>query len=857
MNKRIVEGSGARVQNHALNGNGVSFSEEGAALRSAELAGFDFDKPDESWIERLREACTTDELGQLGPYELLQSIGHGGQGTVYRARQPGTNRKIAIKRLSAGAFATPTMRARFEREIEAASLLNHPNIVRVYGAEQIEGQNVLAMEWIDGVPINQWSNQQGGGQKALGGSRFADSPSPTASSEMQRPVRQILEVFALVCDAVSCAHQHGVLHRDLKPSNILVDEADQPHVLDFGLAKFAGALEEGDGSHLTAHLTHGSGFMGTPAYASPEQVAGDPALVDARSDIYSLGVILYQMLTGVLPFRDTTSIADLFDAIRRKTPSRPSTLRADINRELDAIVLKSIEKDPQRRYQSVETLAADVRRRLNNETVLAHPPSAVYQAQKFIARHRVIFAAAVAVFITLIGALIGVSAALLQTRSAQEQTRRAQVTANEVNDFLNQMLASADPTVMRGFNVPVSALLNEAVTKLDPPSSALADQAEAEARVRTTIAQAYQSLGLYPEARAQFAAALERGRAAFGPYHLDVANIMVRFADVLRNDEEFGAAERLVDDAERIYLAQVGDQHELTIRARIARARIVNKTDRKPQAQQLLCALLDQAIRLKGGEINDLVIDVRNAIAIVGHCSGDRTQYLGIMQENIDAQRRLYGPDDARIAVTLLNLGAAYHSIRQFAQAEPPLLEALEMRRKLYGEDHPAYATVLYNLANVTRYTQGADLALRQFEQTLAIQERRLAPGHYETARTRLRVGQVLCHLERWEESERMLRKAIDELKEKPLSMALRTNEARRSLAQCLIRQQKFAQAEGVLLEAWHDAETRFKDGEEPSLVSASMLRVYEAWGKPDQAAQWRARQRSYPKNPEAAITPE
>ena len=793
-------------------------------------SSFGFDEADDTWFARLNDAQRADALGHFGAYELLEEIGHGGQGTVYKARQPGTHRIIAIKRLSAGSFATPAMRTRFEREVEAASALSHANIVRVYGTECIHGQQILAMEWIDGLPIDRWA--------------LASGASDDPSSPPSRTVSHLLGVFALVCDAVSHAHQRGVLHRDLKPSNVLVDRDDQPHVLDFGLAKVTKDVDHG-----ASTLTHALGFLGTPAFASPEHVAGQPNAIDARSDVYSLGVILYQMLTGVLPYGESSSISAVFDAIRDFMPAPPSRKRRGISRELDAIAMKAMEKDPQRRYQSVESLAADIRRYLHNETVLAHPPSAAYQARKFVARHRLVVVTALIVMGTLVGSLIGVALALVQTQAAQEQTRKAEATATQVNEFLNQMLATADPTVIRGYDVPVSALLDEAVKKLD--AGALHEQAEAEIRVRTSIAQTYQSLGLYSAARTQFDSAIALLNALPGDHAFDVAGIKMKLVDVLRREESFEAGLAAAADAERIYLATVGEDSELTIRARLKRALCsIHLGDYS--ARNTLCALLSQAIRVTGNQMNDLVLEIKGDLAFNGGCTGETAETMKLLEETLAAQRQLYGNQDERLARTLVNLGAWHANLGKYEDAEAFILQALELRTRIYGDDHPAVATALYNLGNVARHLRGAEVAAEHYRRALAIQERRLVPSHYDTTRSRYRLGQMLYRQNKLAEAEQLFKQAMIDFRSKPpVNIAVRGNAAARSAAQCLIHQRKFEEAEALLLEAFQLAQTRFKDTAEATVLASSFVQLYEAWGKESQAIEWRSRRQTQPASPQ------
>jgi serine/threonine protein kinase len=323
-------------------------------------------------MDRVREAETPATLGCIGPYELIEEVSRGGQGIVYRARQPGTKREIAVKRLLAGSFATPAMLRRFEREVELAASLSHPNIVTVFGIEIIDGQPLLAMEWIDGVPIDEWA---------------------TSGESGRRSPKQIASMMHDVCDAVRHAHQHGVIHRDLKPSNILVDRSGVPHVLDFGLARPIGT--EADGG-LTVTLTEQ--FVGTPAYASPEHLRSGTSAIDIRADVYSLGLVLYNALTGRLPYDVSGDLPDVFHRIEHAEPIRPSSVAPSLDREIEAIVLKALVKEKERRYQSVDLLAEDLRRYLHDEPILARPPSTFYQLGKFAKRNKTLVTAVIIAF---------------------------------------------------------------------------------------------------------------------------------------------------------------------------------------------------------------------------------------------------------------------------------------------------------------------------------------------------------------------------------------------------------------------------------------------------------------------------
>ncbi|MEK7710952.1 MAG: serine/threonine-protein kinase [Planctomycetota bacterium] len=326
-------------------------------------------------------------------YDALERIDYGGQGIVYKAVHRPTKRSIAIKILLDGAMATNHQRHRFAREVELVARLRHPNIVAVYDSGEIEERPFLVMEYVDGLPIDDHIVVH------------------------ELPARQIVRMFLVVCQAVSVAHQNGVIHRDLKPANILVDQEGQPHILDFGLAKDLSSTPGAPEISLTGQV------VGTLPYLSPEQANGSAKPVDVRSDIYSLGVVLYELLVGERPYPvDGDRLSALANIVARepvgvrkalaqKEDADRSVETGDINDDLEKIVLKALEKEPARRYQSAGALADDLGRYLSGEAVLAKSASRVYLLRKTVRKFRVSIAVASAFILLLVVALVGVTAA--------------------------------------------------------------------------------------------------------------------------------------------------------------------------------------------------------------------------------------------------------------------------------------------------------------------------------------------------------------------------------------------------------------------------------------------------------------
>jgi len=398
------------------------------------IFGFDLDA--DAWMGQLRGYCAGPSLGMLGPYELLATAGRGGQGLVFKARQPRTGREVAIKRLAAGEFSTPDMKARFQREVEAVAALSHPNIVTVFGSEDVEGQPVLVMQWIDGVPFDRWARPTDG---------------------LARPVPEVLDAFVKVCDAVQHAHERGIIHRDLKPSNVLVDSDNEPHVLDFGLAR-----RHADSSDCPS-LTLSGAVLGTPVYSPPEQLRGDTGAVDARSDVYSLGAMLFRALTGRTPVDANMSPFAMAERIERDGLPSAAELSPALNRDICLILRKALQGDPSERYSTVQALMDDVGRFLAGRPVQAHPSSTAYRLKKFVRRN----AFALTIVLVLVTAMgVGLIQSLRMKRSlSREAQTRADVQRVDANHALDDVLSSAVALHSQGKRAEAEAMFRDVLKR--------------------------------------------------------------------------------------------------------------------------------------------------------------------------------------------------------------------------------------------------------------------------------------------------------------------------------------------------------------------------------------------------------
>ena len=631
----------------------------------------------------LVEEATPDMPDYIAGYRIIRILGEGGMGVVYEARQQSPKRSVALKVIRGGVFIYEHRVKLFRREAQALARLSHPGIASIYEAGRTEaGDHFFAMELIEGSLLNDYLRNN-----------------PVLPDTSREDVRTRLELFLQICHAVGYAHQHGVIHRDLKPSNIFVvdnhieEESSEitTHIkiLDFGLAR----ITDCDVSLVTVATEEGK-IHGTLSYMSPEQARGNPERIDLRSDIYSRGVILYEMMTGVLPLDiRRVLIHESVRVICEDTPKRPSTLLRSLRGDLETIVLKTLEKDPDRRYQSVAELAEDVRRYLSDEPILARPPSLTYQFKKLVVRHKALFAFAAALFVLITA--FGVTMSFLYTaqRTERLRTEEARGRAEKVNLFLQEMLSSVAPEEARGREVNVRFILDEAAKRVD---TELADQPEVQASARSALGTTYQKLGLFEEAERHLKMALEMRKKVFGYNHPDVARSLHDLGWLIHDkvgstyDEE---AERLIREALAIQKDLLGPEH--------------------PDIAMSLDHLGD-LLRHKGEYVN-----------------AERLQ-----REGLEMRKHLFGISSKEVAESLTNLGIVLHARGEYARAESVYNEALRTNTDLFGPEHPSVAQSMMHLARTMEAQGNFDTTEKLYRQVIDINRKLYDDNHSSIAYT-------------------------------------------------------------------------------------------------------------------------
>jgi eukaryotic-like serine/threonine-protein kinase len=649
------------------------------------------------------------DLGSIGPYRLIRKLGEGGMGEVWLAEQSApVKRQVALKIIKAIRYDKSAL-IRFDLERQALAMMDHPGIAKVFDAgSTAEGQPYFAMEYVQGLPITEYCDE-----KRL-------SP------------RERLHIFIKVCEGVQHAHQKAIIHRDLKPSNILVIEVDGkpvPRIIDFGLAK---AISEQP--QRGTLVTRDGGLVGTPGYMSPEQMDPMVADVDTRSDVYSLGVVLYELLTGVLALDaqqwESKPFHEVLRQVHEEEPTSPSTrlimgpsaaaiaekrstdpreLANMLRGDLDWITLKALERDRARRYGTPAELAADLGRYLRNEPVIARPASVAYRTKKYVQRHRFGVTAATAAALLLIA--FGAMQAIELRRITRERDR-----ADRVTKFMTGMFKVSNPSEARGNAVTAREILDKSSKDIE---TGLRKDPELQAQLMDTMAQTYAGLGLY------------------------------------------GRAQDLTEHARAIQRSLLGERNRETLTSESYLAQLLRAQGHLPEAEKLLQSTIGAQQQVLGPNDPDTLASMDR----LGYVYANEARHgdaENLFRQTLNAERKVLGPDDPQTLGTLNELAEILTPQGRYAEADQIYSELIAAQKRTLGPDHPATLLSMSHAAENLEEEGRLPEADKLYSEVIAAQRRVLGPEHPQTLRAMTMLALTMAKEGHYSEADKLQSQVIE-----------------------------------------------------------------------------------------------
>ena len=699
----------------------------------------------------------TTERRSIGRYQLLNKLGEGGMGQVWLAEQTApVKRRVALKLIRAG-MCDETMLHRFQSERQSLALMDHPAIAKVFDAGATpDGQPYFVMEYVPGLPLTEYCDRN------------------------KLNVRQRLELFMEVCEGVQHAHQKSVLHRDLKPANVLVVEVDgkpTPRIIDFGLAK--SLVPHGFGQTT---VTLAGAPLGSPAYMSPEQADPQGEDVDTRTDVYSLGVLIYELLSGALPFDltewENKPLDFVLRQVREKDPPRPSVqfkrkanseppaaialaamrglnphqLENLLRGDLDWITMKALEKDRERRYGTPSELAVDVSRYLKNEPVLAGPATAGYRLKKYAMRHRIALGVASGVLLVLAGFIV--TQAIQLRRITRERDR-----ASRITDFMTRIFKVSNPSEARGNTVTAREILDKASADID---TGLTKDPELQAQMMSVMGDVYDNLGLYSRAQVLQQKTLEIRQRILGPQNPETLKSMTALAQTLWKQGHFTEAETLQRQTLNTQTRVLGSEHPDALGSMANLARVLWGQGRYAEAEKLDRETLAIRRRVLGPEHPDTLSSMEMLSLDLRAKDQETAEPEKLLRETLDIRRRVLGPDHPDTLSSVDKLVAVLVAEGHYDEAEKLARETLDTRRRILGPEHPKTLQSMVNLAyalkRLGRYAEQENL----LKQVLDIQRRVLGPQDPDRAVSAYNLACIAARGGRRDEAISLLGESVD-----------------------------------------------------------------------------------------------
>ncbi len=748
----------------------------------------------------------------IDSYQLLELVGEGGMGEVWLAeqREP-VRRRVAIKLIKAG-MDTREVVARFESERQALALMDHPAIAKVFDAgSTAEGRPYFVMEYVAGLPITHYCDRH------------------------KLNTRQRFKLFISVCEGVQHAHQKAIIHRDLKPSNILVMEVDGkpvPRIIDFGIAKATSHRL----SDETLHTQIGA-LIGTLGYISPEQADSGGEDIDTRSDVYSLGVVLYELLSGALPF-DFRRLAydEALRCLREQDAPSPSTrlrtrgedswpaaknrcadlrtLVSQLKGDPDAITLRALEKSRARRYSTPLELAADIGRHLRNEPVLVRTPSVVYRAGKFARRHRL------AVTLVSLLALLTVIFAVAQTVELR-RIRRERDRADRITDFLINMFKVSAPSEARGNTVTAREILDKSSNEIE---SELGKDVEARTQLMLVMARTYENLGLFSRAHALVERVVQDRQKTPGIDNPKTLEAMSEMGWVLHREGHDTEAERLIRITIDAQSRVLGPESPSTLESRDHLARILIRQAHYAEVEKLESKLIAISSNREGPE-NPQTLRFMESLAVALARQSRFAEAEAEYRQVLDTQRSNLGTDHPDTLATMHSLASMYLDQGNDEEAEKLYRETLQIDQQVLGPEHPDTANAMTTLANTIRFDPNRRVeAEGLYRKALEIELRVVGPDHPYTTSAQEGLANVLSAENRYAEAEALLRQILSERQRVLGANHTDTLLSQYNLASVLKHEKRYAEAEQLTRETLN-TQLRILDTNDPdTLASKSLL---------------------------------